>query len=59
MDTVSIVQTIWTVLAFLFFIGIVFWAWSGKRKSTFDKAARMALEDDIEIHHAKSDRHAE
>jgi cytochrome c oxidase cbb3-type subunit 4 len=43
---VSILQTVWTVIAFVFFVGVVFWAWSGKRKSNFDKAARMALDDD-------------
>lgn len=35
-----------TVLAFLSFIGIVIWAWSGKRKAAFDEAARLPLEDD-------------
>ncbi len=39
-------QSAWTVFAFVFFIGIVFWAWSGNRKSGFDDAARMALDDD-------------
>ena len=38
--------TIWTVVAFVFFVGVVIWAWSDKRKKSFDKAARMALDDD-------------
>ena len=42
----SILQTVWTVIAFVFFVGVVFWAWSGKRKKSFDEAARMALDDD-------------
>lgn len=42
-------QIAWTVFAFVFFVGIVFWAWSGKRKSSFDEAARMALDDDQEL----------
>jgi cytochrome c oxidase cbb3-type subunit 4 len=42
----SLFQSIWTVVAFVIFIGIVFWAWSGKRKKRFDNAARMALDDD-------------
>jgi cytochrome c oxidase cbb3-type subunit 4 len=42
----SILQTVWTVIAFVFFVGVVLWAWSGKRKSKFDKAARMALDND-------------
>jgi cytochrome c oxidase cbb3-type subunit 4 len=43
---VSILQTVWTVIAFVFFVGVVLWAWSGKRKKSFDEAARMALDDD-------------
>jgi len=39
-------QSIWTVIAFVAFVGIVIWAWSGKRKKSFDDAARMALDDD-------------
>jgi len=35
-----------TVLAFLSFVGIVIWAWSGKRKAAFEEAARLPLEDD-------------
>ncbi len=35
-----------TVLAFLSFIGIVLWAWSGKRKAAFDAAARLPLEEE-------------
>jgi cytochrome c oxidase cbb3-type subunit 4 len=42
----SLFQSIWTVVAFVIFIGIVIWAWSGKRKKRFDNAARMALDDD-------------
>ena len=45
MDT-SVLQSVWTVIAFVFFIAVVIWAWSSKRKNSFDKAARMALDDD-------------
>jgi cytochrome c oxidase cbb3-type subunit 4 len=38
--------SIWTVIAFVFFVGVVIWAWSSRRKKDFDKAARMALDDD-------------
>ena len=37
----------WTVIVFVTFIGIVLWAWNGKRKVRFDEAARLPLEDDI------------
>ena len=49
-----IVQTIWTVVAFVIFIGIVIWAWGSGRKADFDKAARMALDDDKPINSEKN-----
>ncbi|MCG6938199.1 MAG: cbb3-type cytochrome c oxidase subunit 3 [Gammaproteobacteria bacterium] len=42
----SFFLSIWTVVAFIVFVGIVIWALSAKRKKGFDKAARMALDDD-------------
>jgi cytochrome c oxidase cbb3-type subunit 4 len=35
-----------TLLALLAFLGVVWWAWSGRQKQRFDEAARMPLEDD-------------
>ncbi len=37
---------IWTIVLFVLFIGIVVWAWSSKRRKSFEAAARMPLEDD-------------
>jgi len=42
----GLIHSVWTVLLFVLFIGIIVWAWSAKRKKRFDKAARMPLEDD-------------
>jgi cytochrome c oxidase cbb3-type subunit 4 len=39
-------QIIWTMLSLLIFIGIVFWAWSRKRKDRFQAAALEPLHDD-------------
>ncbi len=44
-----VLHSAWTVVAFVFFVGVVFWAWSGKRKGSFDEAARMALDDDKDL----------
>lgn len=44
----SLIHSIWTVIVLLLFIGIVIWAWSGKRKDKFDKASRIPLEDESE-----------
>jgi len=35
-----------TLLLMLLFVGIWIWAWSAKRRKTFDRAAKMPLEDD-------------
>lgn len=42
----SLGHSIWTVIVFIIFIGIVLWAYSGRRKKDFDEAARLALDDD-------------
>ena len=44
--SISFVQSVWTVIAMVVFIGIVIWAYSGRRKTDFDKASRMAMEDE-------------
>ena len=50
MDTSTLLHSIMTVITFITFVGIVFWAWSRKRKSAFDAAANapFALPDDAE-----------
>ncbi len=35
-----------TLLAMAAFIGVVWWAWSSRRKKPFDQAAHMPLEED-------------
>jgi len=35
-----------TAVMFAVFMGIVLWAWSGRRKSDFEAAARLPLDDD-------------
>jgi cytochrome c oxidase cbb3-type subunit 4 len=39
-------RSILTVLTFICFIGIVWWAFSSRRKPTYDEAAMLPLEDD-------------
>jgi len=43
---INLMRSIWTVILFVVFIGIVWWAWSGRRKSDFEAAARLPLDDD-------------
>lgn len=42
----GLARSIVTVMAFVTFVGIVLWAWSGARRERFDAAARLPLEDD-------------
>ena len=42
----TILQSAWTVVVMVTFLGIVVWAWSGKRKRDFDEAARLPFDDD-------------
>jgi cytochrome c oxidase cbb3-type subunit 4 len=42
----GIIESIWTLILLVVFIGIVVWAWSSKRKKAFDEAARLPLGDD-------------
>lgn len=43
---IYLAHSIWTVMMFVLFIGIVLWAWSGKREDAFREAANLPLEDD-------------
>ena len=42
----STLHIIATVALFVTFLGIVFWAYSGRRKAAFEAAAKAPLEDD-------------
>lgn len=53
------IQSIWTVVVFVLFIGIVLWAWSGKNKKAFDEAARIPLDDDIDAVSASNEQEKE
>jgi cytochrome c oxidase cbb3-type subunit 4 len=48
MEIYSALGSLLTALSFVLFIGIVFWAWSAKRKSAFEDAASapFALPDE-------------
>ena len=39
-------QIVWTIVVMIIFIGIVLWAWSGRRKESFNDAANIPLEEE-------------
>ena len=42
----TFIQALWSIVVFVTFIGIVIWAYSGKRKKSFDEAARLPFDDE-------------
>jgi cytochrome c oxidase cbb3-type subunit 4 len=42
-------RSIFTVLALIAFVGIVWWAYSDRRKQTYDAAAMLPLDDDSQF----------
>ncbi|MGF1724908.1 cbb3-type cytochrome oxidase subunit 3 [Photobacterium nomapromontoriensis] len=43
---IGIVHSIWTVILFSSFIGIVIWAFSKRQKSRFEEAANLVFADE-------------
>ncbi|KDM91444.1 CcoQ/FixQ family Cbb3-type cytochrome c oxidase assembly chaperone [Photobacterium galatheae] len=43
---IGTIHSIWTVILFASFIGIVLWAYSKRRKSQFDEAANLVFADE-------------
>jgi len=42
----TIILSVWTVIALLLFLGIVAWAWRASNKADFEAAASIPLHDD-------------
>jgi len=42
---IAFIQSIWTIVVMITFLGIVFWAYSSRRSAAFDEAARLPFED--------------
>ena len=42
----TLFQSLWTIVVMVTFLGIVWWAFSSKRKAAFDEAARVPFEDE-------------
>jgi cytochrome c oxidase cbb3-type subunit 4 len=42
----NLIQSVWTLVVLVLFVGIVIWAWSGKRKQDFDEAANIPFNED-------------
>lgn len=40
------IHIIWTIVVMIIFLAIVFWAWSSRRKDSFNDAANIPLEEE-------------
>jgi len=43
----TLIQSLWSIVILITFLGIVLWAYSGKRKTAFDEAARLPFDDEV------------
>ena len=43
---INTIRGVLTIVLIIAFLGLVVWAWSSKRKETFDKLSQMPLEED-------------
>ena len=51
----TFIQAVWTIVVMVTFLGIVAWAYSGKRKKAFDEAARLPFDDGAKTDNNKTD----
>ncbi|MBL8541790.1 MAG: cbb3-type cytochrome c oxidase subunit 3 [Betaproteobacteria bacterium] len=51
---VNDIRSAMTVIMFVVFLGIVFWAFSGRRKRAFDEAANLPFDEDDSMVAGKS-----
>ena len=42
----TLIDSVWTVVVMVVFIGIVLWAWSSKRATAFNEAANLPFTED-------------
>lgn len=46
--TINTFHSLWTIVLLIVFVGIIFWAWDGRRKQAFDEAALLPLDSDFD-----------
>lgn len=44
---INLMRSLATAVLFAVFVGIVLWAFSGRRQADFEAAARLPLDDDL------------
>ena len=49
----TLIQALWSIIILVTFLGIIFWAYSSKRKEDFDEAARLPFDDEPSVDNNK------
>ncbi|MCG3728375.1 cbb3-type cytochrome oxidase subunit 3 [Vibrio cincinnatiensis] len=44
---IGTIHSIWTIVLFVCFIGVVWWAYGKKRKARFDEAANLIFDEEL------------
>ena len=52
-------RSVITVVTLIMFVGIVFWAYSGRRRQAFDEAANLPFNDELSVVEAQAFRNEE
>lgn len=47
MSIAALIDSVWTIVVMVLFIGIVLWAYSKRRKGDFEEASRLPLDDEL------------
>jgi cytochrome c oxidase cbb3-type subunit 4 len=56
-EFIAIFQSVWTIIVMLAFLGIIIWAYSRKRQTSFDEAARSPIDDDDSVEETIKEQH--
>jgi cytochrome c oxidase cbb3-type subunit 4 len=54
MEYMNSIQVMWTLVAFVVFVGIVIWAFSSKRQQEFHEASMLAF-DEVDMKKTEQD----
>jgi cytochrome c oxidase cbb3-type subunit 4 len=52
--TFTLIQALWSIVVMITFLGIVFWAYSSKRKAAFEEDGRIPFDDEPDAHNKPS-----
>lgn len=49
-------RSVMTVVSFIVFVGIIVWAWQGRRRDSFDDAARLPFAEEANARSSQGEK---